>query len=133
MKQRTKLAMLFTLMLVAAGVFYFDGKGIPFSGKTSTFTAKNYAPLPVENPELRRWKIDASRRTAYQSSGRDLFSASLPPAPVQRKPEPAPVAVIQPTPEPPPPESLHRLETRRVLRLSVSRSTAEAQRNAEQR
>jgi len=103
MKQKTKLAMLFTLMLVAAGVFYFDGKGIPFSGKTSTFTAKNYAPLPVENPELRRWKIDASRRTAYQSSGRDLFSASLPPAPVQRKPEPAPVAVIQPTPEPPPP------------------------------
>ena len=103
MKQRTKLAMLFTLMLVAAGVFYFDAKGIPFSGKTSTFTAKNYAPLPVENPELRRWKIDASRRTAYQSSGRDLFSASLPPAPVQRKPEPAPIAVIQPTPEPPPP------------------------------
>ena len=103
MKQRTKLAMLFTLMLVAAGVFYFGGKGIPFSGKTSTFTAKNYAPLPVENPELRRWKIDASRRTAYQSSGRDLFSASLPPAPVQRRPEPAPVAVIQPTPEPPPP------------------------------
>jgi len=103
MKQKTKLAMLFTLMLVAAGVFYFDAKGIPFSGKTSTFTAKNYAPLPVENPELRRWKIDASRRTAYQSSGRDLFSASLPPAPVQRKPEPAPVAVIQPTPEPPPP------------------------------
>ncbi len=103
MKQKTKLAMLFTLMLVAAGVFYFDAKGLPFSGKTSTFTAKNYAPLPVENPELRRWKIDASRRTAYQSSGRDLFSASLPPAPVQRKPEPAPVAVIQPTPEPPPP------------------------------
>ncbi len=103
MKQRTKLAMLFTLMLVAAGVFYFDAKGLPFSGKTSTFTAKNYAPLPVENPELRRWKIDASRRTAYQSSGRDLFSASLPPAPVQRKPEPAPIAVIQPTPEPPPP------------------------------
>jgi len=103
MKQRTKLAMLFTLMLVAAGVFYFDAKGIPFSGKTSTFTAKNYAPLPVENPELRRWKIDASRRTAYQSSGRDLFSASLPPAQVQRKPEPAPTPVIPATPEPPPP------------------------------
>jgi hypothetical protein len=103
MKQKTKLAMLFTLMLVAAGVFYFDAKGIPFSGKTSTFTAKNYAPLPVENPELRRWKIDASRRTEYQSSGRDLFSASLPPAPVQRKPEPAPTPVIPSTPEPPPP------------------------------
>jgi hypothetical protein len=104
MKQNTKIAMLIILMLVAAGVFYFDAKGGPFSGKGSNLlTAKTYPPLPVENPELRRWKLDASRRTEYQSSGRDLFSESLPPAPVQRKPEPAPVAVIQQTPEPPPP------------------------------
>ena len=104
MKQKTKIAMLAILMLVAAGVFYVDSKGMPFSGKTSTLlTAKTYPPLPVENPELRRWKLDASRRTEYQSSGRDLFSESLPPAPVQKQPEPAPVAVIQATPEPPPP------------------------------
>ena len=103
MKQKTKLAMLIILMLVAAGVFYFDAKGIPFSGKTSTFAARNYAPLPVENPELRRWKLDSSRRTEYQSSGRDLFSQSLPPAQVQRKPEPAPTPVKTPPPEPPPP------------------------------
>jgi len=103
MKQKTKLAMLIILMLVAAGVFYFDAKGIPFSGKTSTFAARNYAPLPVENPELRRWKLDSSRRTEYQSSGRDLFSQSLPPAQVQRRPEPAPTPVKTPPPEPPPP------------------------------
>ncbi len=104
MKQNTKIAMLVILMLAAAGVFYVDTKGMPFSGKASSLLmAKTYPPLPVENPELRRWKVDASRRTEYQSSGRDLFSESLPPAPVQRKPEPAPVAVIQPTPEPPPP------------------------------
>ena len=104
MKQNTKIAMLVILMCAAAGVFYVDTKGMPFSGKASSLLmAKTYPPLPVENPELRRWKVDASRRTEYQSSGRDLFSESLPPAPVQRKPEPAPVAVIQPTPEPPPP------------------------------
>ena len=104
MKQKTKIAMLVILMLVAAGVFYVDSKGMPFSGKASTLlTAKSYPPLPVENPELRRWKLDASRRTEYKSSGRDLFSESLPPAPVQKTPEPAPVAVIQATPEPPPP------------------------------
>jgi hypothetical protein len=104
MKQNTKIAMLVILILVAASVFYFDAKGVPFSSRGSNLlTAKTYPPLPVENPELRRWKLDASRRTEYQSSGRDLFSESLPQAPVQRKPEPPPVAVIQPTPEPPPP------------------------------
>ena len=104
MKQNTKIAMLIILILVAAGVFYFDAKGVPFSGKGSNLlTAKTYPPLPVENPELRRWKLDASRRTEYQSSGRDLFTESLPPAPVQRKREPAPTPVPQPAPEPPPP------------------------------
>ena len=104
MKQNTKIAMLVVLMLVAAVVFYVDTKGIPFSGKTSSLlTAKSYPPLPVENPELRRWKLDSSRRTEYHSSGRDLFSQIPPAPPVQPKPQPAPVAVIQPTPEAPPP------------------------------
>lgn len=104
MKQQTKIAMLVILMLVAAGVFYVDTKGsVSFSGKTSSFTARNYTPLPVENPELRRWKLDASRRTEYKSSGRDLFSASLPAPPVQKKAEPAQAPVIAATPEPPPP------------------------------
>jgi len=104
MNQKTKIALLVVLLPVAAAVIYFDAKGaFPFSGKTSTFTAKNYAPLPVENPELQRWKLDASRRTEYKSSGRDLFSESLPPAPpvkrVERQPDPVP----QPPVEPPPP------------------------------
>lgn len=103
MNQKTKIALLAILMLAAAGVFYFDSEGMSGRGKASSFAAKDYPPLPVENPELRRWKLDASRRTEYKSSGRDLFSESLPPAPVQKKPEPAPAPVIQATPEPPPP------------------------------
>jgi hypothetical protein len=104
MKQNTKIAMLIILILVAAGVFYFDSNGgVSFAGKTSPFTAKTYTPLPVENPELQRWRLDASRRTEYKSSGRDLFSESLPPAPPPKRPDPTPNPVPQPPPEPPPP------------------------------
>ncbi|HXN53488.1 MAG TPA: hypothetical protein VN943_16270 [Candidatus Acidoferrum sp.] len=100
MNQKTKIAMLAVLMPVAAGVFYFDVKGISLSGKVSPFSSKTYAPLPVENPELRHWKLDASRRTEYKSSGRDLFSQTLPPAPPQRPPERPP--------DPPPPVVVER-------------------------
>jgi len=104
MKQNTKIAMLMILVLVAAGVFYFDSNGgVSFAGKTSSFMAKTYTPLPVENPELQRWRLDASRRTEYKSSGRDLFSESLPPAPPPKRLNPTPNPVPQPPPEPPPP------------------------------
>jgi hypothetical protein len=103
MNQKRKIALLVILVLFAFGVFYFDASGIPFSGKTSTFTSKTYPPLGVENPELRRWKLDASRRTEYKSSGRDLFSESLPPAPPPKRKDPTPAPVPQRDPEPPPP------------------------------
>jgi hypothetical protein len=103
MNQKIKIALLAILMLAAAGVFYFDSNGMSFPGKESSFTAKNYPPLPVENPELRRWKLDASRRTEYKSSGRDLFSESLPPPPPSKRIDPTPTPVPQRDPEPPPP------------------------------
>ena len=102
MTQKNKIILLAILVLVAAGVFYLDSGVTSFAGKSSSFTAKTYSPLPVENPELQRWKLDASRRTEYKSSGRDLFSDTLPPPP-PKKAEPAPPPVIQATPEPPPP------------------------------
>ena len=100
MKQKTKIALLAALMVVAAGIFYFDSRGISLQSPSS-FTSKSYAPLPVENPELRRWKLDSSRRTEYKSSGRDLFSQTLPPAP--KAPAPVPVPVPQVPVEAPPP------------------------------
>jgi len=102
MKQRTKIALLAVLMLIGAGIFYLDSKGTSFSSKDSVFTAKSYPPLPIENPELQRWKLETSRRTEYKSSGRDLFSEVLPPPPVQ-KVERAPGPVPQAPVEPPPP------------------------------
>jgi len=103
MKQATKLIFLAVLILVAAAVFYWDMSIPAFRGHQSVFTAKTYSPLPVENPELQRWKLEASRRTEYQSSGRDLFSETLPPPPAPKY-VPKPVdPTPQPAPEPPPP------------------------------
>jgi hypothetical protein len=102
MNQKTKIAMLPVLVLAAAGVWYYDSKGPSFEDRTSLLTTKPYSPLPVPNPALQRWKLDASRRTEYKSSGRDLFSEVLAPPHVpkrQRDPDPVP----QPPLEPPPP------------------------------
>jgi len=101
MKQRTKIILLVVLMLAAAGVFYFDSNGGSLPGRTQSVTTAAYIPLPVENPELQRWKLEASRRTEYKSSGRDLFSEVLPPPP--RRPDPVPQPVIPVPTEPPPP------------------------------
>jgi hypothetical protein len=102
MKQRTKIILLVVLMLAAAGVFYIDSNGGSLPGRTQSVTTAAYIPLPVENPELQRWKLDASRRTEYKSSGRDLFSEVLPPPPAPKR-QPAPDPVPQVPSEPPPP------------------------------
>jgi hypothetical protein len=102
MKQRTKIVLLVVLMLAAAGVFYFDSSGVSLPGKTQSLNTTPYIPLPVENPELQRWKLDASRRTDYKSSGRDLFSEVLP-APTRPKPQRPADPVPQVPSEPPPP------------------------------
>jgi len=102
MNPKTKIAMLPVLMLIAAGVFYYDSKGPSLSRRASSFSTSPYLPLPVENPALQRWKLDASRRTEYKSSGRDLFSETLP-APPPKKPEPRPDPVPLPPVEAPPP------------------------------
>jgi hypothetical protein len=103
MKQRTKIALLAGLMLAAAGVFYFDSIGGSLPGsKTQSLGTVPYLPLPVENPALRRWKLDASRHTDYKTGGRDLFSEFLPPPPAPKR-QPAPAPVVQVPVEPPPP------------------------------
>jgi hypothetical protein len=103
MNQKTKIAMLALLMLAAAAVFYYDSKGVSFPGKTVPFALRPYAPLPVENPALQRWKLEASRRTEYKSSGRDLFSQTLPPPFRPKVPDRVPDPVPQAAIEPPPP------------------------------
>ncbi len=103
MNQKAKIAVLPVLALAAAGVFYYDSNGPSFPGRESSFGTKPYSPLPVPNPALQRWKLDASRRTEYKSSGRDLFSLTLPPPPPPKVPDRVPDPVPQPPVEPPPP------------------------------
>jgi hypothetical protein len=101
MKQRTKIALLGALLLAAAGVFYFDSGGSE-PGKSQSLDTGTYSPLPVSNPELQRWKLDHSRHTEYKSSGRDLFSESLPapPPPKRQAPriDPGPPVPVEPPP-----------------------------------
>jgi hypothetical protein len=96
MSQNKKAGLLIVLVVMAALVVYFDAKGPSLKNATSSIEKQTYTPLPVENPELQRWKQEASRRTEYKSSGRDLFSVSLPPPP-QPKIDPP----VTPTPAPP--------------------------------
>jgi hypothetical protein len=104
MKQRTKIALLGALLLAAAGVFYFDSGGSE-PGKSQSFDTGTYTPLPVSNPELQRWKLDHSRHTEYKSSGRDLFSESLP-APPAPKRQTRHIDQGPPVPVEPPPPTL---------------------------
>jgi hypothetical protein len=102
MSQKKKALLLGILMVMAALVFYFDAKGPSLANNTSQIEKQPYIPLPVENPELQRWKLDASRKIEYKSSGRDLFSESLPPAPrpkaAVRIPDPGPQVPAEPPP-----------------------------------
>lgn len=104
MNQKVQAAILFVLILIAVGVYrYIDSDAAV--GPTNTLDiTRRYSPLAVENPELQRWKLDTSRKTEYRSSGRDLFSESLPAAAPKTKPHiPDPVPQDVPPPPPPPP------------------------------
>jgi len=102
MSQNTKAVLLILLVVVAAIVVYFDTKGPSLRNTSSLIEKQTYTPLPVENPELQRWKQETSRRTEYKSSGRDLFSVSLPPPPQPKIDPPRDPGPVVPA-EPPPP------------------------------
>jgi len=102
MKQTDKTRYAAHLDACAAGVFYVDPKSC---------RARRHPFLPPK-PTLRfQWKIpncgagklDASRRTEYQSSGRDLFSESLPPSASSKKARGGSRCDYPANPEPPPP------------------------------
>jgi hypothetical protein len=104
MSQKAKAAVLFVLLLVAAGVYRYADSDANVGPTTGLDITRNYKPLAVENPELQHWKLDASRKTEYHGTGRDLFSETLPPPPPKPKPrlpDPVPQPVVDPTPPPP--------------------------------
>jgi len=92
--------------VAVAGLVWFIQTHTRSSAAESAQVAEGvYKPLAVENPELQRAKLDASRKTEYKSTGRDLFSEIAPPPPEEiRKQQEVHVAqgpVVQPPPPPP--------------------------------
>ena len=107
MKQKKEILILFALLVVAGGVWYWQGRPPAVTAGTAS-VVQNFAPLKVENPALHWWKRDASRKTEYKSSGRDLFSEVQPPPPEAPKhvPKPGDKDYVAPGPQPPPPPQL---------------------------
>jgi len=100
MSQRTKLWILAALGLILAVVTFFAVKGeSPVAVAASP--SGDLKPISIENPALHLDRIERLRKLEYHPTGRDIFSASLPPPPVpksEREHRP-----IGPMPPPPPP------------------------------
>jgi hypothetical protein len=104
MTEKTKGMVLAGLVGFAVLVWYHESKSTSRELSARAEAAYQYRPLAVENPELQRSKLDASRKTEYKGGGRDLFSEVAPPPQVVH-----PVAKVntkygpeQPPPPPPP-------------------------------
>jgi len=99
MSAQTKTRILGGLALVLAAivVFNFQGGGPVSSGAAVDET---YRPIAVENPALHLDRIERLRKLEYHPTGRDIFTAELPPPP-----KPAVVNTPKPVgPDPPPPD-----------------------------
>lgn len=104
MKEKNKLIVLVCLIGVAAVVWYFGSRGPSAAASLALASELKYTPLGVENPALQRAKLEASRKTEYQSAGRDLFSEVAPPPPQQEVAKKEEVRTpVGPMPQPPPP------------------------------
>jgi hypothetical protein len=74
MKQKRQLGILIVLVLIAAGVWFWNFQG----GKTIitdvSGDTRKYPPLNVDNPTLRMYEVERARKAEYKSSGRNIFS-----------------------------------------------------------
>jgi hypothetical protein len=107
MKQKKELVIFAVLVVVAVIVWYFQR--LQPAGTAVTLTSgEKYQLLAVDNPGLHWLELKAAQKTAYQSTGRNIFSIVLPPPPAP-PPQPTPEPTgppIDPPPPPPPPLTL---------------------------
>jgi hypothetical protein len=99
MTPQAKLRILAGLALVLAAVVYFNLQGEGPAGPGAA-ADEMYRPIAVENPALHLDRIERLRKLEYHPTGRNIFTAELPPPP-------RPVVPQQPRhwgPDPPPPE-----------------------------
>jgi len=103
MKQQKQLIALAALLLVAAGIWYWNSQQTPVVAGASII-ATNYQPMNVDNLILHPWGEQAgSHKTAYENKGRNPFSAvPPPPPPPPPPPKPGDPNYVEPPPPPPP-------------------------------
>jgi hypothetical protein len=103
MNQKSQIALLVVLLVVAALVWYFRPANPGVIADTAAFV-QNPPLLAVDNPQLHWWKLEASRKAEYKSNRRNIFSPIALPHPSRLpKPEPKPGDPNYQPPAPPPP------------------------------
>jgi len=101
MSSQTKTRILVALGLVLATILVFNiSGGSPAAPGAAADEA--YHPIALENPALHLDRIERLRKLEYKPTGRDIFTASLPPPPAPKVDPPyVPHTVPAPPPEPP--------------------------------
>lgn len=105
MRQQKQIALLVALVVLGGAVWFWNARqnAAPLGAGS---IAAGYAPINVENPAIRWWKLDKVRKTEYKGTGRDPFNALAPPPPAPKVPQPGDRDYVQPVPPPPPPLEL---------------------------
>jgi hypothetical protein len=102
MKQQKELLVLVVLVLVGAGVWYWNSQQHPIAAGAREVMA-GYTPMSVEGLTIQSWKIEKVRKTDYKGGGKNPFSAIAPPPPAPKVPQPGDRNYVpQPLPPPPP-------------------------------
>jgi hypothetical protein len=100
MSRRNQIVLLGLLMVVLAGVAYWNWHSSPeLIGATSSANEK-VLTLNVQNPSLHLDRLEQIRKLEYTGTHRNIFSASLPPPPPPKIPD---AAASQAAPAGPPP------------------------------
>ena len=79
MKQQKEIAALVVLLLILGGVVWYLNHSTESISVGSSPLALNYTPLGVDSPAPRLWEIDASRKTEYTKTLRNIFNPNAPP------------------------------------------------------
>jgi hypothetical protein len=100
MAERSKVIVLIALGAVLALVLFYNFKGGSHASVAGKTTA-SYQPIAIENPALHLDRIERLRKLEYHPTGRDIFTAELPPPPRPKNAEERrPIGPPAPPPEP---------------------------------
>lgn len=101
MKQRKQIVIFVVLLLLAAGVWFYNSRQNPVA-QGAMLIVSSYSPMNVDNLKLRTAERDASRSSEYKGGGRNPFDATPPPPPPPRVPKVGDNDYVPPPPPPPP-------------------------------